>query len=607
MGLTTIQVADKPTSDRIESKVDVISTNIGSTPLPTLISQGNKIISNNIANSSSYSIQIPYTSNIAMGDLVRYNETTDTVYASTYMSSTGIVSNITKQPANGQATEYLKVIPNPYCNGIYFGICQNYDTYEIFVDVINVNTYVIKTYSLGVIDEHKALAVKCFFNIENTMALYIKYSSFRSGSITYSYGSLTLIDVSSPEELIVHVTHHERWGETTSIVPFDNKGFIIGSYYYSVSDDLKVITKAASGMGFNMTNLNIYGTVYPNVTYYRLNMRDGYYNVCYTVTFDVNCVPTITEFASTDLAQSAYRQWGRANDNKYGNGYAIDNEWSIYNEQYLSNAGDRTGSPRMILAHSTPSDYSSYFYVKFAFKLGNSLYVHYGSANPSNKIDECKRFDIDYTKNTATENTDIPNYIAKYFNNSDFMLNHYLGDEYIFASTRNTASNTYNSVIQCFNYSDLDPILGVCNNIDNENKICAVALNGICNINTPSPVGTVLPNVGTYVTKNKVNLNQILESNASIIKSIQHISTMMPDDSTSDYNVTIDSVDISKSILLLRTSAINARVDSSTYKIVTPQISFKTRNEVRVFIFGLGSVYSSNNRVTTEFTVVEFM
>ena len=124
MGLTTIQVADKPTSDRIESKVDVISTNIGSTPLPTLISQGNKIISNNIANSSSYSIQIPYTSNIAMGDLVRYNETTDTVYASTYMSSTGIVSNITKQPANGQATEYLKVIRNPYCNGIYFGICH---------------------------------------------------------------------------------------------------------------------------------------------------------------------------------------------------------------------------------------------------------------------------------------------------------------------------------------------------------------------------------------------------------------------------------------------------------------------------------------------------
>ena len=630
MGLTTIQVADKPTSDRIESKVDVISTNIGSTPLPALISQGNKIISNNIANSSGYSIQTPYTSNIAMGDLVRYNETTDTVYASTYMSSTGIVTNINKKPANGQATEYLKVIRNPYCNGIYFGICTNTDTREIFVDIINIKTSEVKTHNLGVLIsispsqtsyKYSILSVKCFFNIENTMALYIRYADYSASS---RYGSLTLLDVSLEESLQIHSSCSCNY-DTTTIVPFSDKGYIIGNYYFRVSDDLKAITRASNQLGFSINYLNIYGTIYPNVTYFMVKVSypsegSDYINKYYSVVFDENCIPTLTEFTNNSAAVSAYKQWGYIYNNKRKNSYMIDNNWSVYNEVYKDNSSSVTideRNNRMVLTCSSSSgEYikiplitfyadASSFHVEYAFKIDNSLYVCYGMSINEKII---KRFDIDYTKNTATENTTIPDDIAKYFNSANFVMDHYLGSDYIFASTVNTATNIYNHVVQCFNYNDLDPILGVCNNIDNENKICSVALNGVCSINTPNPVGTVLPDVGIYVTKNKINLNQVLKEHMSIIKSIQHISTMMPTVSSLDYKVTINSVDISKSILIPRSSTVYGRTGSSTYTIFTPQISFTSNTQVRVLLFGSSSkVYSIDDILTTEFTVVEFI
>ena len=94
----------------------------------------------------------------------------------------------------------------------------------------------------------------------------------------------------------------------------------------------------------------------------------------------------------------------------------------------------------------------------------------------------------------------------------------------------------------------------------------------------------------------------------SIIKSIQHISTMMPTVSSLDYKVTINSVDISKSILIPRSSTVYGRTGSSTYTIFTPQISFTSNTQVRVLLFGSSSkVYSIDDILTTEFTVVEFI
>lgn len=632
MGLQTVQVADKPTSDRIESKVDVISTNIGNTPLPALISQGNKTISNNIANSSSYSIQIPYTSNIALGDLIRYDENTDTAYASTYMSNTGIVSNITKQPANGQATKYLTIVRNPYCNGIYFGICTDMSTKEIFVDMINVNMSTFKTYNLGVLCpapsnltsySYDIKAVKCLFSIENTMALFVRYEDYNNNY--KGYGSLTLLDVSSPNDLIVHCTYSYSSISTTSIVPFSNKGFIIGGAYLSVSNDLKTITRSGS-IGFSCGYLTVHGTIYPNKKYYRCAVNSGgssdYINSYYSIIFDDNCVPTETKFENNSAAVAEYKQWGflSSSNSDAGNGYFIDSEWSIYNEVYKDNSSSTSidySANRMVLARSTPSgefikipliNFTSNlisFHVKYAFRVDDSLYVCYGMST-NEKV--TKRFDIDYTKNTATENTTISDDMAKYFNSADFVMDHYMGSDYIFASTLNTAANTYNHVVQCFNYNDLDPILGVCNNIDNENKICSVALNGVCNINISKPVGTVLPDVGTYVTKNKINLNLILKENQSAIKSIQHISSVMPDINTLDYNVTINTVDVSKSLLILRTSAVYKSRSSSVNDLFTPQISFKSSNQVRILIESFATkVYDATNRVTTEFSVVEFI
>ena len=88
MAIKTIQVADKPTLDNVSDKIYSLNTNI-----PALLDQKTALISKNVMNTSDTVIQMPYNGNIAVGDIVRYNSTTDEVYASSYMSDTGLVSS----------------------------------------------------------------------------------------------------------------------------------------------------------------------------------------------------------------------------------------------------------------------------------------------------------------------------------------------------------------------------------------------------------------------------------------------------------------------------------------------------------------------------------
>ena len=100
---------------------------------------------------------------------------------------------------------------------------------------------------------------------------------------------------------------------------------------------------------------------------------------------------------------------------------------------------------------------------------------------------------------------DLPSSVQTLINSSNFITQHYLANS-LFMIGSDTCK------IQYTTDTPTDSIYGVCKSVDGDNGIANIAMSGICKINKNGSKGLKLPNLGVYVTKNYINLTEVINT-----------------------------------------------------------------------------------------------
>ena len=517
MAIKTIQVADKPTLDNVSNKIDSLNTNI-----PALLDQKTALISKNVMNTSDTVIQMPYNGNIAVGDIVRYNSTTDEVYASSYMSDTGLISSF-----SNTLGAYDKVIKNPNVNGIYYGVKIQSQTMTI--DTINVPVEAVssKTYSVSGVGE-------IYYNFwGNVLTLVIKYTTDKSGS-NQPLHCFQIITISLTTNGIIDKIRDKIIADKYKQTDFYFLGFLENKYvlfdgdsYLEIFADgtissTREMNKTSDSLSYSLSKIDgdvdgggfiwnadlkmSFNTNYGIKKYNSDSSTNYYYNIVYNS--DMTYTYTYIEGSYSDYTD---------NDGK-ASVFQINNDKSICNiTHYSTSNGFVINGEHLVLSDTSSGIERKYYLKSLSIKndskqigdIVNAVYIDDTSGLYSSPT-ICVKYKLNdvITKVAYTLDTSAVT-AAETTLNSKIDLDKLYIDQYYLSNTLFTISSSLYQ-IQYTSSVPVDSIYGICKAIDSENGIANIAMSGICKTNKSGTKGQNLPNLGTYITKYYINLTEIL-------------------------------------------------------------------------------------------------
>lgn len=545
MATQKIQIADKPTLDTVKDKVDSLAVDI-----PQVISQKAASISRNVMNTSDTVIQMPYSGDIAVGDIVRYNANTDEIYSSTYMSDDGLVSLFTSNH-NG---DYDAVIKNPKYPYIYYGVKVEPSGSElksiVGFDLINTNEEKISAFSFEIdidftdgnySDTFNHLIYNTGMDGVLTLITYCNYYHYYNKY--YVPVNFLTLDISKEDSvLLLDSLKTANSFETSSLVDYNTFSFLSDKYilnrlssYYEISISGKISAKkdvvkngdyvGKFGSGYELTftksliNYKIGET-------YELWMRnrnkdylETYYN--YTGSFDDNMVLNFT-----------YTNYNRP--------------WFVEKIYQLSNR-DSIGIYRYY--DGSNSTYYCYFnkgttgyeltYSSSLISISKPLFLNNIKIDSTTISDDIITYLIGSTvsaykiSNNTVSSFILPSSVQTLINSSNFITQHYLANT-LFMIRSDTCR------IQYTTDTPTDSIYGICKLVDSNSGIANIAMSGICKINKNGSKGLELPNLGIYVTKNYINLTEVIND-----KGIEKV--LVADESNLLKQISCSSIDIQQS------------------------------------------------------------
>ena len=536
MATQKIQIADKPTLDTVKNKVDSLAIDI-----PQVISQKAASISRNVMNTSDTVIQMPYSGDIAVGDIVRYNADTDEVYGSTYMSDDGLVSSF----ASGHNGNYDAVIKNPKYPYIYYGvkikpsIKPNGTEAKSIVDfdLINTNTENINTFSFEIDTFSNGSAYATTFNsliyntgIDGVLTLVTYHDYVRSGSYYYTYINILTFNISTEGSisLIENLKLYDRKGYSSDI-DYNIYSFLTNKYilegissYYEISatgkiSEKKSITKTDTGnTTYAPSTINKFTVYYEFGKTYRAwtshtdsDDNTTYYNYDIVFNEDMSLTYTNTDTYSSHkrpyFTQKVYQLNSKDSigiyryyDDSKSTYYCYFNKGTTGYELTLSSSLISISKP--LLLNNIKIDSITISDDIIAYLVGSTISAY--------KI-----------SNNTVSLFDLPSSVQTLINSSNFITQHYLTNT-LFMIRSDTCRMQYTTD------TPTDPIYGVCKSVDSDSGIANIAMSGICKINKNGSKGLELPNLGIYITKNYINLTEVMgslngDNNGSIIRHVQ--------------------------------------------------------------------------------------
>lgn len=552
MATQKIQIADKPTLDTVKDKVDSLAIDI-----PQVISQQAASISRNVMNTSDTVIQMPYSGDIAVGDIVRYNANTDEIYSSTYMSDDGLVS-LFDSSHNG---DYDAVIKNPKYPYIYYGVKVKPSGTEakstVSFDLINTNMEKINTFSFEIDTFSNGSAYATTFNsliyntgIDGILTLVTYHDYVRSGSYYYTSVNILTFNISTENSVsfIDNLKLYDR-NNYSSDANYNIYSFLTDRYilenissYYEISatgkiSEKKSITKTDTGNAtYSPSTINKFTIYYEFGKTYRAwtshtdsDDSTTYYN--YDIVFNEDMSLTYT---NTDTYSSHERPYFTQKI------YQLNSKDSIGIYRYY----DSSNSTYYCYFNKGTIDY---YLVKSSslISISKPLFLNNIKIDSTTISDDIIAYLVNSTisaykiSNNIVSSFTLPSSVQTLINSSNFITQHYLANS-LFMIGSDTCR------IQYTTGTPTDLIYGICKSVDSNSGIANIAMSGICKINKNGSKGLELPNLGIYVTKNYINLtevmggnetNKYLKASDNLLKTVDCSEISLGGDSSSHVNL----------------------------------------------------------------------